>query len=309
MPIVVNGVTLPSYADPADVPAAMRAMSESLLPKSGGTMIGLLNMGANRISGLAAPTSADDATHKGYVDGVTGAITWLTLKNKPTTFPPSTHEHAHVPRWTTQRKVTLTGDATGAFNIRGDADVSFAVTVLGGTAHAHNQYVEKDTGGGSSFLPITGGTLTGGLVINGGGLSVEGQATFRGNMLGVGTDSTTGSLPAWKVGGGPNFEFLRQTSSRRHKRDISDADPSYIDRLLSLRPVNYKSRIERDGDDTQIGLIAEEVHQVAPEFTYGFDEKTGAVEAVSYEGLIVPLLMTVQWLAEKVKTLEAKVAT
>jgi len=302
-PIVIDGVTLPSYADPADVPAALRAMSESLMPKQGGTFIGLVNMGGNRISGLGSPTSADDATHKQYVDGKVGAVVWSTLPGKPTTFPPSTHGHDHVPMWTTTRKLTLTGDATGSVNVRGNADMTMTVTVVGGTAHAHNQYLEVAD---ANYLRLTGGTLTGGLVINGGGFNVEGQATFRGNMLGPGTDTTSGSLPAWKVGSGA--EFLRQTSSRRFKKDIEDADPSYIERLLALRPVNYKSRIERDGEDTHIGLIAEEVFETAPEFTFA-DAETGVVDTVAYEGLIVPLLMAVQWLAARVNALETKVAT
>ena len=308
MPIVTeDGVTIPAYADPADVPAAMRAMSESLMPRAGGTFIGLVDMGGNRISGIAPPTSNDDASTKQYVDGKVGSVVWNTLPGKPTVFPPDdntgAHPHAAAPKWTTRRKLTLAGDATGSVWVQGHEDMAMTVTVVGGTAHAHSQYVEVAD---ANYLRLTGGTLTGGLTINGGGINVEGQATFRANMLGPGTDTTSGSLPAWKVGSGA--EFLRQTSSRRFKKDIVDADPSYIERLLALRPVNYKSRIERDGESTYIGLIAEEVFETAPEFTFA-DAETGTVDAVAYEGLIVPLLMAVQWLAAKVKTLEAKVAT
>jgi hypothetical protein len=40
----------------------------SLLPLAGGTMTGLINMGAHQITNLAAPTAAAQASTKGYVD-------------------------------------------------------------------------------------------------------------------------------------------------------------------------------------------------------------------------------------------------
>ena len=45
---------------------------------SGDTMTGTLNMGTNKITGLAAPTEGGDATNKAYVDN---AVTGLTWKN------------------------------------------------------------------------------------------------------------------------------------------------------------------------------------------------------------------------------------
>jgi hypothetical protein len=42
---------------------------------SGGTMSGVITMGANKITGLADPTLAQDATTKTYVDGILGSAT------------------------------------------------------------------------------------------------------------------------------------------------------------------------------------------------------------------------------------------
>lgn len=54
----------------ADMNAAIATAVSNYLPKSGGTMIGQLNMGGNKISSLGAPTEETDAATKGYVDQV-----------------------------------------------------------------------------------------------------------------------------------------------------------------------------------------------------------------------------------------------
>jgi hypothetical protein len=43
---------------------------DAKLPKAGGTMSGAIEMGTNKITGLGAPTNANDAATKTYVDGV-----------------------------------------------------------------------------------------------------------------------------------------------------------------------------------------------------------------------------------------------
>ena len=54
-----------------------KTLAENALPKSGGTMTGTLNMGAeiamggNKVTGLGAPEDDGDAANKAYVDGKT----------------------------------------------------------------------------------------------------------------------------------------------------------------------------------------------------------------------------------------------
>jgi hypothetical protein len=54
------------------------------LPKSGGTMSGDINMGGNKVSGLATPVADADAVTKEYVDGLAapqgGIIPWTELR-------------------------------------------------------------------------------------------------------------------------------------------------------------------------------------------------------------------------------------
>jgi autotransporter adhesin len=49
---------------------AVQTVADGALQRSGGTLSGNLNLGGNRITGLAAPVDASDAATRGYVDGL-----------------------------------------------------------------------------------------------------------------------------------------------------------------------------------------------------------------------------------------------
>ena len=46
---------------------------DTRLATAGGTMSGPIAMGSNKVTGLAAPTDANDAVTKTYVDTITGS--------------------------------------------------------------------------------------------------------------------------------------------------------------------------------------------------------------------------------------------
>ena len=49
---------------------AVQQTADGALQTTGGTLSGNLNLGGNRITGLAAPVDATDAATRGYVDGL-----------------------------------------------------------------------------------------------------------------------------------------------------------------------------------------------------------------------------------------------
>ncbi len=61
---------------------AVQVTADGALQRSGGTLSGNLNLGGNRVTGLAAPVDASDAATRGYVDGLqnqnTGNFNLLT---------------------------------------------------------------------------------------------------------------------------------------------------------------------------------------------------------------------------------------
>jgi hypothetical protein len=69
---ILDGATLTvtelNYVD--GVTSGIQAQLDAKLALAGGTMTGAIAMGANKITGLGAPTNADDAATKTYVDGV-----------------------------------------------------------------------------------------------------------------------------------------------------------------------------------------------------------------------------------------------
>lgn len=56
-------------------------LASAALPKSGGTMSGIIAMGGNKITGLANGTSTNDAVNKGQLDAVSGAIPAASADN------------------------------------------------------------------------------------------------------------------------------------------------------------------------------------------------------------------------------------
>jgi len=92
------------------------------------------------------------------------------------------------------------------------------------------------------------------------------------------------------------------SSSLRYKENIEDMES--IDWLYSLRPVNFTYKTD-ENHLPQVGLIAEEVEQVKPEFV-SYDNE-GRPETVSYSALISPLLKAVQEQQEMIKALQEEV--
>jgi len=78
----------------ADLEAAKTALQLAIdlkVSKAGDSMTGQLAMGGNKIIGLAAPTQADDAASKNYVDNLLAGLSWL----KAVDFSPETLELAN----------------------------------------------------------------------------------------------------------------------------------------------------------------------------------------------------------------------
>ena len=145
---------------------------------------------------------------------------------------------------------------------------------------------DTDTGFFRNGFPYIGATVAGAarLLISGAGI----QPT-----LGGGTGTAV-------VHSGSNL-LLSNTSSKKYKRNIVDIalDSNKIDKL---RPVDFEwnenSAMEGVKD---IGLIAEEVHEIFPEIVNYKDNKP---QSISYDKLSVILLMEIKKLKEEIEKLK-----
>lgn len=137
--------------------------------KSGDTMTGDLNMGANRVTTSLTPTTGIEMTNKSYVDAQD-----TLLQNQITTnaFNIGTNDTDILNLQNT--KVNKSGDTmTGNLILSGAELVGLSNRISSSYVPVANDdlcnklYVDTTVAGGS-FLPLTGGTLTGNLVMSGG---------------------------------------------------------------------------------------------------------------------------------------------
>ena len=126
-------------------------------------------------------------------------------------------------------------------------------------------------------------------------LDVNGSVRLAGLSAGAGTDLHINSSTG---------EVLRNTSSRRYKKNIEALDlASLSEAVLQLQPVSYDYR---DTGQHDIGLIAEDVAALIPELVT-FDQE-GRPDAVKYDRGFLYLLALVKKQAEDLAELKQRLA-
>jgi hypothetical protein len=222
-------------------------------------------------------------------------ITWSTIEGAPASFPPAAHTHAYAD--VTGKPSTFApsahshayGDITGkpsTFPPSSHSHTFSSITNRPDTyppsSHSHSNYL------------TSGGTIS---WANGSKKPANNSASGSGTWYAV-----------WVEGDGT---FCRNTSSIKFKENVRDyeIDP---DGILSLRPVIYdrKDQVKEDGSikegrKDEVGLIAEEVEQVAPWLINYLD---GEVDGLRYDLLGVALVPVVQRQAKQIEDLEARLA-
>jgi hypothetical protein len=98
-------------------------------------------------------------------------------------------------------------------------------------------------------------------------------------------------------------------SSGRYKDNIKDWNGKGLETILALKPKTFKYKKDycESADIDFLGLIAEEVAEVLPYLAqYENSDRTGLVENVRYDTIVVPLIAAIQELNAKVSALENK---
>ena len=195
-----------------------------------------------------------------------------------------------------------------------------------------------------SFIVPSGGTITrygGEMYVYAGRFRILDSLGATTALFGDSTQfpqmGTTASAANAYLDAGLGNRLLRSTSSLRYKTGVEDVKAEYLDNVLGLRPVKYRSLSEADDPSlSHFGLIAEEVAEIEPRlvnFTYADEDyedvvveagegdaaprterrlKEGAErkvpDGVQYDRLTVLLLGLVKRQQSRIDGLEAKVA-
>ncbi|MEM9896135.1 MAG: tail fiber domain-containing protein [Bacteroidota bacterium] len=126
---------------------------------------------------------------------------------------------------------------------------------------------------------------------------------YNGGNLNIFLNGTNGDIAAEGQIFGTTLASLDgsvQTSDLRLKKNISSIDNS-LENVLKMRAVSYQWKDENLSARKQIGVIAQEVEQIYPEFVHTDDE---GQKAVNYAQMSSVLIEAIKELNAKIKALE-----
>ena len=150
-------------------------------------------------------------------------------------------------------------------------------------------------------------TTTGSVIIRGNGWNGSGKdflITTDGLLQSGPTYSNTSTASANLVISAGKF-FLRSTSLKKYKTNITDITIEDANKGYNLRPIQFKGICKYDDDQLQYGFIAEEVVKVLPNLATYDDE--GNLQGVAYDRVCAILLKQNQLLKERVDNLEQQI--
>lgn len=195
----------------------------------------------------------------------------------------------------------------------------------------------SDTGTATvASLTSSGSVTAGGLTMNGAismgsnninnaatvgcsSVSATSSSTFAGITSGTNTNSFTSQInySGISTGSGSTMVLVNTgsriaytTSSERFKDEIQYINTNgWLDKVDALKPITYVTAedytIEGEPNPTQLGLLAEDLADLNNEIKLAVvDDPLGDPFSISYERLVVPLIMAVKELKARVEELE-----
>ena len=139
----------------------------------------------------------------------------------------------------------------------------------------------------------------------GGGFDANGTIYASGAMVSdaISTTTQTASAAIWVFSSGTTYSLRRNSSSRRYKTDIEDADAATLAAARKVRPVHYRSTIDDENGATRLGFIAEEIADAGLEHCVGFDAE-GKPETIDATALLAAAYTRINDLEQRLAKLE-----
>lgn len=248
-------------------------------------------------------TAATDATN-----AVNAQFTWLngTTTGGKLRFNSSTS--ATSPTFVIGTSTIAAGSGTTSVQFHNTANLSVAESVTAtklASARTINGVPFDGTGNitvaDATKLPLTGGTVTGPVTVNGiirAASALDATSNSSASLISSGGIYVAKSvLVGWNVSAGGT---VASTSDIRVKRDIKQIEDALakVDRLLGATYERTDVKCDR-----QVGVIAQDVEKVLPEAV--LTDETGKL-AVSYNGLTALLIEAVKELKHEVDMIKSK---
>lgn len=159
----------------------------------------------------------------------------------------------------------------------------------------------------ASYLPLTGGTITGNLTFSNTALTIQHWDTDNGINRYIhangGSIGFLNSGAGWAAYSANNGDWVASGnvgaySDRKHKKDIETIENALelVERLRGVRYVNRRT------EEKCVGVIAQEVQEVLPEVVGTSPDGL----YVDYGKIVGPLIEAVKALAARVKKLEGR---
>jgi hypothetical protein len=177
--------------------------------------------------------------------------------------------------------------------------------LLVGTTSASNKFVVSAASGGTAVAQIINTSSSGNVISFSSTLQSNGNNTnsahFQGNTTSVGN---------WYLFGNGTSSY---SSDERLKKNIETTRSGYLEDLCKLRVVKYNWKLDEEGKNKELGLIAQEVEQIFPNLVQDDLNPISKDDATIYKQLkqsVLPfmLLKAVQELNAKVDSQQALIA-
>ena len=120
------------------------------------------------------------------------------------------------------------------------------------------------------------------------------------------SDDIATSASAANVFVGSGGRFWQSTSARKNKREIKDLVLT-VEQILSLRPVQYKSRTPEDGETVYAGFIADEAEELGLDFWVDHDDE-GEVRGFHYGQWTAAQQVVLRAQQDRINDLEERLA-
>lgn len=294
---------LPSYVD--DIVERTNLAAFPSTGETGKIYVALNDNKTYRWSGSAYVKIASGSVDS--VNGQTGIVNITTVSGNAGT----------ATKLATARNISLSGDASGSVAFDGTGNVTIPV-VVSNNSHTHaisnidglqtalnakvdDTQVLTNVPSGAKFTDTvyTHPTTAGNKHIPTGGsggmfLSWSASGTAVWSALPIASSSATGIVTtgAQSFGGNKTFDSITantitETSARKYKEKIEQLT-GCLNAITQMEPVKYVSK--EDGS-TQIGLIADDVYKVRPEYVMKVDDK---VEGLHYQRIVTDLIGAVK---------------